>query len=176
MNTQDILSIKAQNKTLTNIMSYLCKGCVKAWKKGQIMTTCEICVQHSNEGWTPQNMLAVYGNTLKAREEFKIDTKIYPPCKKRKVMLKIDIPDVLHWKSRAVWAYFGIGQLTEKEKEDLGEELWPLPCEEEQRQAFCKQELRAVDELWNTTSNEAWALLDPITQRVIVKMQYAKLN
>lgn len=40
---------------------YFCRGCLGAWGRGRVMETCPGCLGHVRAGWTPADLVRVYG-------------------------------------------------------------------------------------------------------------------
>ena len=149
-------------------MSYICAGCMNKWRSGNFMQKCNICTGHQNMGWTPEQMISVYEPMLKAREEFKLDTKIIPPCYQRKFIQRLK-PLSSHISYRTYYlstCYYSGKGLNEQQLIDLKKRnLWPLECTKDQKSAFCEQEKNNLHSLY--MSRRAWDLLDPISQYVV---------
>ena len=149
-------------------MSYICDGCIDHWKDGKFMKACGICAGHQKAGWTTDQLLDVYYPMLKAREAFKVSTNIFPPSNERQLLSRSSFRGYMSYKTYLLSrAYFCGRGLNEQQMIDLHKMgLWPIPCSQEQKEAFCDQEKTNL--LRSYTSLRAWDLLDPITQRVII--------
>jgi len=150
-------------------MSYICDGCIGHWRSEKFMENCGICDGHKKMGWTPQQMLEVYEPMLKAREDFKLNTKIIPPCNERLFIGRSD-PLSSHISYRTYYlasCYYSGKGLNEQQMIDLKKRnLWPLRCSTEQKNAFCEQEKDNLHHLY--MSRRAWDLLDPISQKIVL--------
>ena len=69
---------------------YFCRNCIARWRIGHIMLSCPGCNGHVKNGWTPDDMLRVYGPVLEAH------TKVFFPTLERAVPPTYDAPATLH--------------------------------------------------------------------------------
>jgi len=165
-------------------MAYFCRGCVESWKQHKIMQ-CDMCEDYIQHGWSPSQLLSVYGKQREAMDHLGWqDVNIYPPAKHRtflkhqeiknhnalKLILINEILSQPHMASRRIQAVLGAWHT----------ELLQLAEAKEQYDAFLRQQNRILN-LYNMvttyqTRNMVWDAMDPLVQLIINMVPESHLN
>ena len=67
---------------------YFCRSCLSKWKRDETMATCPGCQGHVEYGWTPTDLIRVYGPVLNTYE------KVFFPNLKRLCPPPVAYPNV----------------------------------------------------------------------------------
>ena len=161
-------------------MAYFCRGCVDSWKENTIMK-CDMCENYIEHGWTPKQLLEVYGNQREAMDHLGWkDINIYPPARQRTFLKQQEInnhhalnlnyvkqvletPELVSRRTRTLLGAWHLELLGFREKDNI-----------EQYNAFLKQQFRILN-LYNMvttyqTKKMVCEALDPIVQLVLIRL------
>ena len=154
--------------------SYFCRDCVNNWKRKKIMQ-CDMCETYIDHGWTPTQLLLVYGTQREAMDHLGWDVMLYPPATHRtfidhspiqnhdalKLTLLHEILSTPHLCSQRIQGLLGAWHT----------ELLQLAKQNQQYNSFLKQQTRVLN-LYNMvttyqTRNMVWEAMDPLVQLII---------
>ena len=122
---------------------YFCRGCLSKWHAQEIMETCSGCLAHKRMGWTPQQLIDVYGPILETCEKAFFPRLKRPPLARQALPRHVDVSSARAW----------------LETSDL------LP-------GFRTQQRENVDVFESSPTRHHWNRLDPETQIHMLHLKY----